>query len=341
VIRIGFQQRLDDGLLGDAIHLADEIRVGFFRDCKEIDLVGSALDQIAGATCGLHRDVEHGVHYRYDLINELGKSSPHFSWNCVLNIPESFSNIRVVLSHTTHPGNIGAAARAMKTMGLRNLFLVNPRHFPDAHADAMAAGADDVLHDAAVCSNIDEALQGVVFTVAMTARERDISIEVKTPREAMPQVLQHAALHPVALLFGTEMSGLTNDETVRAQVLVSIPANPAFSSLNLAAAVQVLCYELGVAAQIRQPVTADMHPAAHEQVEGYFEHLERTLLEIGFFTTQNPARLMQRLRRLYARARLEPEEINILRGILSVTTEYNARLRSRYMEAQQKDQERT
>lgn len=218
----------------------------------------------------------------------------------------------------------------MKTMGLRHLYLVNPRHFPDAQADAMAAGADDVLRDAVVCSSIDQALQGAVITVAMTARVRDISIEVKTPREAMPLVLQHAALHPVVLLFGTEMSGLTNDETGKAQLLVNIPANPDFSSLNLAAAVQVLCYELGVAAQNQLPVTPEIQPAAHEQVEGYFEHLERTLLEIGFFTTQNPARLMQRLRRLYARARLEPEEINILRGILSVTTEYNARLKKRY-----------
>ena len=257
-----------------------------------------------------------------------------------MNKPNSFDNIRVVLSHTTHPGNIGAAARAMKTMGLHRLYLVNPRHFPDAQADAMAAGADDVLRDAVVCSNIDEALQGAVLTVAMTARAREISMEVKSPREAMPLVLQQAAGQPVALLFGTEMSGLTNDETGKAQMLVNIPTNPDFSSLNLAAAVQVMCYELAVAAEIRVPVTAGMQPATYEQVEGFFDHLEKTLLEIGFFTTQNPERMMRRLRRLYARARLEPEEINVLRGILSVTTEYNARLRSRYMKEQQKEQER-
>ena len=238
----------------------------------------------------------------------------------------------MVLSHTTHPGNIGAAARAMKTMGLRDLHLINPRHFPDAQADAMAAGADDVLRDAVVCGSMDEALQGVVFTVAMTARLRDISLEVKTPREAMPQVLQEAASHPVALLFGTEMSGLTNEEMGKAQLLVNIPANPDFSSLNLAAAVQVMAYELGVASQTHVLAAPEVQPASHEQVEGYFSHLEKTLHEIGFFTTQNPARMMQRLRRLYARARLEPDEINILRGILSVTTEYNARLKKRYRE---------
>lgn len=242
------------------------------------------------------------------------------------------SQVRVVLSHTTHPGNIGAAARAMKTMGLRHLYLINPRHFPNPQADAMSAGAEDLLRDAVVCQSIDEALQGVVFTVAMTARLRDISIEVKTPREAMPLLLQQAATQPVALLFGTEMSGLTNEEMGKAQVLVNIPADPDFSSLNLAAAVQVMGYELNVAAQNHLPSTPEKQPAPHEQVEGFFVHLEKTLLEIGFFTTQNPARLMQRLRRLYARARLEQEEINILRGILSVTTEYNARLKTRYQQ---------
>lgn len=248
-------------------------------------------------------------------------------------------NIRVVLSHTTHPGNIGAAARAMKTMGLRHLYLINPRHFPDPQADAMAAGADDVLRNAVVVDSIDQALRGVVFTVAMTARLRDISIEVKSPREAMPLLLQQAAQQPVALLFGTEMSGLTNEEMGKAQVLVNIPASPDFSSLNLAAAVQVIGYELNVAAGAGLPEKTDFRPASHEQLEGYYTHLEKTLFEIGFFTTQNPARLMQRLRRLYARARLEPEEINILRGILSVTTEYNARLAKRYLEEHQDVQE--
>lgn len=240
------------------------------------------------------------------------------------------NNVRVVLSHTTHPGNIGAAARAMKTMGLSHLYLINPRHFPDPQASAMAAGADDVLQNAVVCSSIDEALEGVVLTVGMTARQRDISNEVMSPREAMPQVVQQATVQHVALLFGTEMSGLTNEEVSRSQMLVNIPANPEFSSLNLAAAVQVISYELSVAAESYQPVAQLAQPAAHQQVEGFMSHLEKTLHEIGFFTTQNPARMMQRLRRLYARARLEADEINILRGILSVTTEYNARLKARY-----------
>jgi len=242
------------------------------------------------------------------------------------------SNIRVVLSHTSHPGNIGAAARAMKTMGLHQLYLINPRYFPDPQASAMAAGADDVLQNAVICASIDDALQDVVLTVGMTARLRDISNEVMAPREAMPHVLAQANTQPVALLFGTEMSGLTNEEVSRAQMLVNIPANPDFSSLNLAAAVQVIAYEFAVAAQCYTSVEQQAQPAAHQQVEGLMTHLERTLLEIGFFSTQNPARMMQRLRRLYARARLEADEINILRGILSVTTEYNARLKARYLQ---------
>ncbi len=245
---------------------------------------------------------------------------------------EVLNNTRVVLSHTTHPGNIGAAARAMKTMGLRQLYLVNPRYFPDAQADAMAAGADDILRDAVVCDSIDHALHGSVFTVAMTARLRDISIEVKTPRAALPELLQHAASQPVALLFGTEMSGLTNEEMGKAHLLVNIQSDPDFSSLNLAAAVQIMAYELRVAVNSRIPGAPEVSPAPHEQVEGMYAHLEKTLAEIGFFSTQNPARLMQRLRRLFARARLEQEEVNILRGILSVTTGYNARLRNRYLE---------
>ncbi|MEJ1958793.1 MAG: RNA methyltransferase [Nitrosomonadales bacterium] len=236
-------------------------------------------------------------------------------------------NVRVVLSHTTHPGNIGAAARAMKTMGLHHLYLVSPRHFPDPQADTMSAGADDVLRNAVVCGSIDEALQGCVFVVAMTARLRDISHEVLTPREAMPLLAHHAAEHQVALLFGTEMSGLTNEEMGKSHVLVRIPANPEFSSLNLASAVQVACYELSVAMQYNglNFRKIDVEPAKHEEVERFYDHLEEVLRKIGFFNSKHPNKLMQKLRRLYARARLEQEEINILRGILSATTGYNTR----------------
>lgn len=234
------------------------------------------------------------------------------------------SNVRVVLSHTSHPGNIGAAARAMKTMGLSRLYLINPKHFPDAQADAMSAGATDILEQAVVCASLEQALQDCVLVAGMSARVRDISQEVLPPREASQLLARQAVTSPVALLFGTEMSGLTNDEVARCQVLVRIPANPEYSSLNLAAAVQLLSYELRLAAGQSDCGAPELRPAPSEQVERLFEHMESTLVEIGFLNHKHPTKLMHKLRRLYARARLEQEEINILRGILTVTLEYHA-----------------
>lgn len=229
------------------------------------------------------------------------------------------------MSHTTHPGNIGAAARAMKTMGLRHLYLINPRHFPDPQATAMAAGADDVLEQAVVCDTLEQALEGCVFVAGLSARVRDISQEVLAPREAMPQVAQHAGQGAVALLFGTEMSGLTNDELARCQLMVRIPVNPEYSSLNLAAAVQLVSYELRLAVGMGDPGAPAVLPAAAEHLEGFYRQLEHTLVEIGFLHGKHHDKLMRKLRRLYARARPEQEEINILRGILTETLAYPAR----------------
>ncbi|BBE51306.1 tRNA (cytidine/uridine-2'-O-)-methyltransferase TrmJ [Ferriphaselus amnicola] len=234
------------------------------------------------------------------------------------------NNVRVVLSHTSHPGNIGAAARAMKTMGLSRLVLINPKQFPDPQADAMSAGATDILEQAQVCATLDEALQGCVLVAGMSARVRDISQEVLPPREAVALLTEQAMTQSVALLFGTEMSGLTNEEAARCQVLVRIPCNPDYSSLNLAAAVQLLSYEMRLAAGLGDCGAPALQPAPVEQVERLFEHMESTLVEIGFLNHKHPTKLMHKLRRLYARARLEQEEINILRGILTVTQEYHA-----------------
>lgn len=249
----------------------------------------------------------------------------YFSWNCVLDKPNSLNNVRVVLSHTTHPGNIGAAARAMKTMGLTHLTLINPRYFPDPQAEAMAAGADDVLQNAVVCGSIDEALHGCVFVAGMSARVRDISHEVLAPRKAMPLLAQYAEQGTVALLFGTEMSGLTNDELARCQVMVRIPVNPEYTSLNLAAAVQLIGYELRLAEEAGDSAAPELVPASAEHAEGFFKQLEQTLIAIGFLDSKHPDKLMRKLRRLYARARLEQEEINILRGILTETLAYPGR----------------
>jgi tRNA/rRNA methyltransferase len=243
-----------------------------------------------------------------------------------LDKPNLLNNVRVILSHTSHPGNIGSAARAMKTMGLSHLYLINPRYFPDAQAEAMAAGADDILRNAVVCSSLDEALQGAVFTVGMSARVRDISQEVLTPREAMPLLMEHAQ-DQVALLFGTEMSGLTNDELARCHLMVRIPVNPEFTSLNLAASVQLIAYELQLAVGLGKYEAPQVMPASAEHVEGFFRQLEETLLEIEFLHGEHRDKLMRRLRRLYSRARLEQDEINILRGILTLTLSYHGKLK--------------
>ncbi|BAN35080.1 RNA methyltransferase TrmH [Sulfuricella denitrificans skB26] len=233
--------------------------------------------------------------------------------------PNALNNIRIVLSHTSHPGNIGAAARAMKTMGLERLYLVNPKSFPDPVADARAAGAVDVLENAQVCATLDEALAGTVLAVAVTARRRDLSHEMLSAHQVASRMLDLAVQGDVALLFGTEMSGLSNAELDKCQMLATIPANPEFTSLNLASAVQILVYELRMAylgATETLPAKA-MEAASFEDVERFYQHLEQTMVDTGFLDPACPGRLMQRLRRLFARARPEKEEVSILRGILT------------------------
>lgn len=235
-----------------------------------------------------------------------------------MNKHNPLDNVRIVLSHTSHPGNIGGAARAMKTMGLDALYLVNPKSFPDAAADARATGAQDLLERARVCTSLDEALAGTVLAVACTARSRDLAHEVLSARQVGPVLLEHALQGPVALVFGTEMSGLTNEETGKCQVLAHIPTNPDYSSLNLAAAVQVMAYELRTA--LPEAAAMEAKPralATFEDVEYYYQRLEKILVETEFLDPEQPKRLMARLRRLFARARLEAQELNILQGMLT------------------------
>ena len=233
--------------------------------------------------------------------------------------PNALNNIRIVLSHTSHPGNIGAAARAMKTMGLERLYLVSPKAFPDPVADARAAGALDVLEKAQVCATLDEALAGTVLAVAVTARRRDLSHEMLSSHQAAARMLALAPQGEVALLFGTEMSGLSNAELDKCQLLATIPANPEFSSLNLASAVQILAYDLRMAflGEVEVSPAKMQEAASFEDVERFYEHLERTMIATDFLDPASPGRLMQRLRRLFARARPEKEEVSILRGILT------------------------
>lgn len=232
-----------------------------------------------------------------------------------------FNNIRVVLCQTSHPGNIGSTARAMKTMGLSDLYLVNPLHFPDPQATSLATGAADLLESATVCSSLQEALTGCALAIGMSARKRQISHELVNVREAAHRVASLAQNQPIALVFGTEMSGLSNAELDCCQLLAMIPANPEYSSLNLAAAVQVMTYEVRMAILEGKLDAADNQPelATNEALEGFYAHLEDTLIKIGYLNPTAPKKLSERIRRIYARAKLEKEEVNLLRGILTLS----------------------
>jgi tRNA/rRNA methyltransferase len=234
-----------------------------------------------------------------------------------VNNTDTLKNIRIVLSRTSHPGNIGAAARALKTMGLSELTLVNPRQFPHPEADARSTGAIDVLSRARVCGSLAEALEGCVLAVAASGRHRELRHETLTAREAAREVLAQAASHPVAIVFGNETAGLTSEEAAHCQLWAHIPADPAYASLNVAAAVQIFAYELRMGLSVAAtPPPPEFAPATIEQVELLREHFERTMRATGFLDPANSKRLLRLLRRLLARNRFEVDEVNILRGFL-------------------------
>lgn len=244
-----------------------------------------------------------------------------------MNPAELLSFVRIVLCRPSHPGNIGAVARAMKVMGLTDLHLVLPRQFPDPEADTRATGAVDVLQRAQVHETLEAALSGTQLAYALSARVRDLGPLPKPPRAAVAELLAAVRQYgkPIALVFGNETSGLTNEEINRCQASVTIPTNPDFSSLNLGSAVQVLAYEMRQAAFAEAPpiptvaTPTQVEPATHEAVEGFYEHLERVMVQTGFLDPERPRRLMPKLRRLFGRVTLDKDEVNILRGILSAT----------------------
>ncbi len=233
-------------------------------------------------------------------------------------------NIRIVLVEPQLAANIGSAARAMKTMGLDALHLVSPMQWPHPDARTMAAGADDLLEQAVVHGDLAAALEGAGLVVGLSARSRTLSSPFRTPRSAAAELAAESDRHPVAILFGRERTGLTNAEVDSCQRLVQIPANHAFSSLNLAAAVQVMCYELRLQADggmppgdasTREGAGASM--ATADEMEMFYEHLQRALIRLEFLREDNPRALMRRLRVLFSRARPDHNEYQILRGILA------------------------
>lgn len=238
-------------------------------------------------------------------------------------VGDLFSRVRFVLVSPSHPGNVGAAARAIKTMGFAELFLVTPRLNDvrtDPEAQAMASGADDVLAQARVVGSLEEALSGVHWSVALSARPREYGPPLSAPRAAAEQAVAAMAEGAnVALVFGNERTGLSNDDVARCSAIAHIPANPVYSSLNLAQAIQVLAYEMRLACQEPSaPSDAAIATAARasaDDIEGMYAHFEQALIALKFLDPANPKKLMARVRQLFGRSGLEPEEVNILRGI--------------------------
>jgi len=227
------------------------------------------------------------------------------------------SRIRVVLLRPSHPGNIGAAARAMKIMGITQLCLVRPKRFPHADARAMTSGAIDVLDSARVCTSLEEALAGTAFSVALSARPRELSHPPLDARAAAREIVSAALRDEAAIVFGNETVGLSNREIMRCSSLARIPADPEYASLNLAQAVQVMAYEARMAVLAPPAVPSETGYATHEEIEKLYAHLERSLYASGYLHPRHPRKLMDRLRRMFAKTRLERTEVNILRGMLA------------------------
>jgi tRNA (cytidine32/uridine32-2'-O)-methyltransferase len=229
------------------------------------------------------------------------------------------ANIRIVLVEPSHPGNIGAVARAMKTMGLNQLYLVNPALFPHSRATAMASQADDILDQAQVVSSLVEGIADCQLVLGASVRVRELTWPTLTAHQAAQSALAEAAVSQVAIIFGREKYGLTNEELQCCHYQVEIPANPHYSSLNLAAAVQVMCYELRQVAlgeYVTQSV-AEEELATMAELEGFYSHLEQVLYATEFLKPEQPGLIMRRLRRLFNRTCLDKTEVNILRGILT------------------------
>jgi tRNA (cytidine32/uridine32-2'-O)-methyltransferase len=239
----------------------------------------------------------------------------------------SLDRIRIVLVAPSHAGNIGGCARAMKNMGLQHLYLVAPDEFPSDEATARAAGAEDLLARARVCASLDEAIGDCELVIGTSARHRRIPWPLLDPADAAQRLVAESETRQVAVLFGRERTGLTNDELDRCQLLVNIPANPEFSSLNLACAVQVIAYEIwrvsGQGVTLPPETDALGEPlATHAEVQRFYEHLEQVLVETRFLDPDNPRLLMRRLNRLFNRVTLTRNEVNILRGILTAVTQH-------------------
>lgn len=231
------------------------------------------------------------------------------------------NNVKVVLVGTSHSGNIGSAARAMKVMGLSEMVLVDPQCEVDAQAVALAAGASDIALNARIVQNLEQAVEECALVVGTSARSRTLEWPMLNPRECGQKFAQEGVKHSVALVFGRERTGLTNEELQKCHYHVSIPANPEYSSLNLAMAVQTLCYEVRVAyldqVQAQYPPQEEEQYPRHKELEMFYQHLEKVMIKTQFISEEQPGQVMNKLRRMFNRARPESQELNTLRGVLT------------------------
>ncbi len=332
MVGIGAVDLAYDFSFGESINFAGEIHALLLDDGKALDAILVAQDDVAGGACGAYRNRDGGSgHGQIGNCKERGRSgcSPGImpatararGDRVMSNVQ---ANVLCVLVRPQHPGNIGAAARALRTMGLTRMSLVSPRHFPDADATALAAGADALLETAAVHADLDTALAGCTLALGLSARRRGVVMEEHDPRTAAARANAHAASGgQVALLFGNERTGLDNDELARCQAMVRIPSVDDFSSLNLAQAVQVMAYELRMSALAPSDApplpgidNADL-PAKLADLESFFNHLWQALVAIDFHKGRAPFTIERRLRRLFLRAQPSVRELRILHGVLS------------------------
>ena len=237
---------------------------------------------------------------------------------------EMLSNIRIVMVNTTHPGNIGSAARAMKTMGVSELVLVEPKKTVDEEAIALSSGATDVLDSAKYVATLEEAIEDCALVIGTSARSRSIPWPLLNPRQCAEQSVLTSKRQKVAILFGREDRGLTNEELAKCNFHVHIPTNPQYSSLNIASAIQVICYEMRMAIELASSgdeqlwgVEWDRDLASSKELDGMIDHLEQVMVTAEFLDPENPRYIMTRMRRLFNRAMPDKVEVNVFRGILS------------------------
>ncbi len=231
----------------------------------------------------------------------------------------NLQSIRIILVETTHPGNIGSSARAMKNMGLKNLYLVKPKQFPDEHATAMAVNAHDILTNCVVVNSLSVALQGCKLIFATSARSRSIDLPTSTPYDCAKLLASVESNTQIAIIFGRENTGLTNDELLQCNYHIHIPTNIEYNSLNLSQSVQIMCYEIRMRYLKTPPelIKIYQHTATADELSDFYIHLTELLFAINFFKTKNHIRIERRIRRLFNRMHLETLEVRILRGIIS------------------------